>query len=276
MFDTKREVDDLRDRMGKLDAEILAALDLRARAALRLGELRRDQAPLLPLTDHEAMRSLLGRSSGALPEQSLRAIFGEIHSACLALELPVKIAFVGAEGDPSQVAARSRFGRAASLTAAPSIAAALDEVSRKHAEFAVVPFETAAEGPVHATLEALSAGDLRIAEVLEQGGVRFAVAGTRPSGRTGNDLTAVAFKVQDTPGLGGSLLDVLRVFAERGIDLTNVHSHPDPAPERGEAWAYLFYIELRGHFTDRPLASAFEEMKRLTRFFKLLGSYPSP
>jgi chorismate mutase len=267
--DAKREVDDLRDRMGKLDAEILAALDLRARAARRLGELRRDQAPLLPLTDHEAMRSLLGRSTGAMPEESLRAIFGEIHSACLALELPVKIAFAGVDGDPSQVAARSRFGRAASLTAAPSIAAALDEVSRKHAEFAVVPFETAAEGPVHATLEALSAGDLRIAEVLEQGGTRFAVAGARPSGRTGNDLTAVAFKVQDTPG---SLLDVLRVFAERSINLTNVHSHP----ERGEAWAYLFYVEIRGHFTDRPLASAFEEMKRLTRFFKLLGSYPSP
>jgi prephenate dehydratase len=31
-----------------------------------------------------------------------------------------------------------------------------------------------------------------------------------------------------------------------------------------------------GHFTDRTLVTAFEEMKRLTRFFKLLGSYPAP
>lgn len=269
MSDAKREADGLRDRMVKLDAEILAALDKRARAARQLGELRRDQAPILPLADHESVRSIVSQSTGDMPEDALRAIFGEIQAACLALELPVKIVYVGAEGDPCHAAARGRFGRSASLTAAGSTAAALDEVSRKRAEFAVVPFETASDGPVHPTIQALSAGDLRIVEVLERERVRYAVVCARPSGRTGNDVTAVVFSVQDSPG---SLLDVLRVFAERGINLTNVHSHP----VQDEAWVYLFYVEMQGHFTDRPLTGAFEEMKRLTRFFKLLGSYPSP
>ena len=44
----------------------------------------------------------------------------------------------------------------------------------------------------------------------------------------------------------------------------------------GETWNYLFYVETAGHFTDRPLVMAFEEMKRITRFFKVLGSYPRP
>jgi chorismate mutase/prephenate dehydratase len=99
--------------------------------------------------------------------------------------------------------------------------------------------------------------------------VRYAVVTSRPSGRTGSDRTSLVFGAQDGPG---SLLDVLRVFAERGVNLTNIHSHPVD----GDAWHYLFYVEMTGHFTDRPLVTAFEEMKRMTRFFKVLGSYPTP
>ena len=98
--------------------------------------------------------------------------------------------------------------------------------------------------------------------------VRYAVAGTRPSGRTGDEATSFVFSVQDAPG---SLLDVLRVFAERGIRLTKIHSHPSD----GSNWSYLFYVEAAGHFTDRSLVTAFEEIKRMTRLFKLLGSYPA-
>ena len=100
--------------------------------------------------------------------------------------------------------------------------------------------------------------------------VRYAVVGSRPSRRTGQqDVTSLVFTTRDA---AGSLLDVLRVLAERGINLTNIHSHP----VRGEAWNYLFYAEVLGHATDRPLVTAFEEIKRLARSFRILGSYPAP
>jgi len=76
------------------------------------------------------------------------------------------------------------------------------------------------------------------------------------------------FTVQDAPG---SLLDALRQFAERGINLSKIQSRP----MEGESWAYLFFVEVAGHFTDRALITAFEEMKRGTRSFKVLGSYPA-
>ena len=98
--------------------------------------------------------------------------------------------------------------------------------------------------------------------------VRYAVTGTRPSGRTGDEATSFVFSVQDAPG---SLLDVLRIFAERGIRLTKIQSHPAD----GQSWSYLFYVEAAGHFTDRRLVTAFEEIKRMTRLFKVLGSYPA-
>jgi chorismate mutase/prephenate dehydratase len=107
--------------------------------------------------------------------------------------------------------------------------------------------------------------------ILDQGSgrVRYAVAGTRPAGRTANDVTALVFSLRDAPG---ALLDALQQFAERGVNLTKIQSRPMP----GQEWAYLFFAEVAGHFTDRPLVAVFEELKRSTRFFKVLGSYPTP
>jgi len=354
--DAKREVDELRQEIARLDAQLLVALDKRARAARRLGELRKDQPASLPLTDHAAIRALVARSSGDMPQEALRDVFREVFAACLPLELPVKVAFVGVEGGPGHAAARGRFGRASQLVGTEATSTALDEVSRKRAEFAVVPFESTREGPVQNTILALIASDLRVVEMLDAkfelhlmnrtgnfadvdkiyatpadlalcerwlssisprpplldvktplmacqlavedhgaaaivsepfgaqvglevarrnvadaGGerVRYAVVGARPAGRMGDDVTSLVFSVQDAPG---SLLDVLKVFAERGVNLTNIQSYPG----QGETWNYLFYVETVGHLTDRPLVMAFEEMKRITRFFKVLGSYPAP
>jgi hypothetical protein len=267
--DEGREANQLRNEMAHLDVELLAVLDKRARAARQLRDLRRDHPASLPPTNHALIGDLVARSTGDMPRESLVVILREVHAACLTLELPVVVTFAGTAGGSEQAAALRRFGRGAHLIPVVTAAKALEEVSLKHAEFAVIPFETAIDGPVHSSILALAATDLRIAEVLESDGVRYAVVATRPSGRTASDVTAIVFSVQDSPG---ALLDVLRVFAERSINLTNVLSHPVD----GKAWTYLFYIEMPGHFTDRTLVTAFEEMKRLTRFFKLLGSYPAP
>jgi len=354
MTDSKREVEELRQEIAKLDAQLLATLDKRARAARRIGELRKDQAATLPLNDRATIRALVARGA-EMPQESLRAIFREVFAGCLALELPVKVAYVGPEGGAGHAAARARFGAGSSLVCAESTSAALEEVSRRRAEFAVVPFETSIDGPVQATILALASSDLRICEQLEHSSelhlmnrtgnyadiekvyatpsdhalcadalathaakaavldvkspmmacqiavedhgaaalttevfgaqlgleiakrnvvdrgadrVRYAIVGQRPSGRTGSDVTAIVFTVQDAPG---SLLDALRQFAERGINLSKIQSRP----MEGESWAYLFFVEVAGHFTDRALITAFEEMKRGTRSFKVLGSYPA-
>lgn len=98
--------------------------------------------------------------------------------------------------------------------------------------------------------------------------VRYAVVGTRPSTRSGSDLTAIVFAVDDSPG---ALHEALRQFAERGVNLTRIQSRPAP----GASWQYLFFIEVQGHATDRPIIGALEELRRHSKFFKVLGSYPS-
>jgi chorismate mutase/prephenate dehydratase len=342
--------------MAQIDGQLLALLNGRAKASRRIGELRKNHPPAFPLTDYAAIRELVTRSSGELPEQPLREIFAAIFSSCLALELPIAIAFAGLEGSPAHAAARGRFGQTATLSAVTTARGALDDVSRSNAEFALIPFETSIDGPLHDAIAALVASELRVIEMLDVtldlhllnrsghltdvkkvyttaadralcerslGGLapqpplvlsvespllacqlavgdsdagalaaegfgialglevarrsmldtvgaraRYAVVVKRPSGRTGNEATTLVFSVQEAPG---SLIDVLKVFADRGLQLTRIQSHPVP----GETWSYLFCAEVSGHFTDRPLVVAFEEIKRITRFFKLLGSYPT-
>jgi chorismate mutase/prephenate dehydratase len=355
--ETKLEIDELRRQMAQLDVRLVALLDERARAARRIGELRRDQAAVLPLTDRATLEGLVARSSGDMPAEPMRRVLGAVYAECLAIELPVKVVVAGEDGGPAHAAARGRFGTSpGATTLVASTADALDAVSRHRAEFAVAPLETTLEGPVQNTLSALVASDLRVVEVLEvpldlvianrsgaiadvehlhataidfaqcravvgdllpraafaparsplaacqiaredvasaalaleatavdaglvvarrgvldAGGqrMRVAVLGTRPSGRTERELSSFLFTVREGPG---ALLDVLGVFAERGIPLTKIHSQPS----HSEAWSYVFFGEAVGHFTDRPLVMAFEEVKRVTRSFKLLGSYPAP
>jgi chorismate mutase/prephenate dehydratase len=98
--------------------------------------------------------------------------------------------------------------------------------------------------------------------------IRYGVISNRPTQRSGTDTTALIFGVHDAPG---ALFDVLKHFAERGINLETIHSRP----KKGENWNYLFYVEVSGHVTDRSVVTALEEIKRGTRLLKVLGSYPS-
>lgn len=97
---------------------------------------------------------------------------------------------------------------------------------------------------------------------------RYAVVGLRPAVRSGDDTTSMLFSVDDSPG---SLFDVLRHFAERGVNLKKLHSRP----ARSDSWDYLFYVEVSGHVTDRSVVTAIDAVKRSTRYLKVLGSFPT-
>ena len=41
-------------------------------------------------------------------------------------------------------------------------------------------------------------------------------------------------------------------------------------------WRHLFFLEMDGHITDRAVLTAVEELRRIARYAKVLGSYPRP
>lgn len=97
--------------------------------------------------------------------------------------------------------------------------------------------------------------------------IRYAIVSRLPVPRTGNDATAVLFGVHDKPG---ALHSILEAFKERNCNLRRIQSRPI----NSDGWEYVFYVEVSGHVTDRPLVAALEGVKSKARMVKIVGSFP--
>jgi len=97
---------------------------------------------------------------------------------------------------------------------------------------------------------------------------RFVLVAASDSPATGRDKTSLAFSVaQDRPG---SLVEALKEFSDRRINLTKIESRPT----KQELGKYVFLVDLEGHRTDPIVAEALERVQALAYFFKVFGSYP--
>ena len=99
--------------------------------------------------------------------------------------------------------------------------------------------------------------------------IRFGIVGNRLPSRTGQDRTVLAIAPGDEPG---ALHRALRPLADREINLTRVESRPSSSTQ----WRHIFFLEMDGHITDRAILTAVEELRRISRYAKVLGSYPRP
>ncbi|MDR0362295.1 MAG: chloride transporter [Planctomycetota bacterium] len=82
---------------------------------------------------------------------------------------------------------------------------------------------------------------------------RFLVLGHRQPERTGHDQTSVFGKVRNVVG---GLVDLLRSFSDRGINLTRIESRPMDDAVDFESW---FYINFDGHIDDEPVREIIAE-----------------
>jgi len=156
-------LDLLRTQINDLDDHILELLEERARV---VGDIARaKQEANLPTYDPERERQVLDRlaaRAGRFPADAIRAVYREVMSACLALQEPLKVAYLGPEGTFSHAAARAFFGLAATYTDANTFEGVFDAVARQQAQHGVVPIENSSEGSVPHAIDALMGGDLLI------------------------------------------------------------------------------------------------------------------
>jgi len=96
---------------------------------------------------------------------------------------------------------------------------------------------------------------------------RFGIVGNRLPSRTGTDRTFVAVAPGDEPG---TLHRALKPLADREINLTRIESRAST----GTQWRHVFFLEMDGHITDRKILTAVEELRRISRYAKVIGSYP--
>jgi chorismate mutase/prephenate dehydratase len=156
-------LDDLRRRIDDLDDRILSLLEDRAQVVSEVASAKREAH--LPTYDPERERKLLDRlvaRAGHFPADAIRAVYREVMSACLALQEPIKVAYLGPEGTFSHAAARSFFGLAAAYCEAATFEGVFDAVARRQAQDGVVPIENSTEGSVSNAADALVANDLLV------------------------------------------------------------------------------------------------------------------
>ena len=77
--------------------------------------------------------------------------------------------------------------------------------------------------------------------------------------------------VMSTVQKPGALVEALLILKQNNINMTKLESRPIP----GNPWEELFYIDVEGNTQDGPVQSALVELKRITRYLKVLGCYPS-
>ena len=150
------ELEQLRERIDALDAELLRLLNERARCAVEVATVKRrqgGQAFYRPEREAGILRQVREQNTGPLPGDAVVRLFREVMSECLALEEPLVVAFLGPEGTFTDLATRKHFGQAATLQPLVSIDSVFREVESGRAHFGVVPIENSTEGVVTHTVD---------------------------------------------------------------------------------------------------------------------------
>ena len=157
-------LDDIRTKIDALDSELLRLLNERADLVHEVGEIKKQDGLEIyaPEREEKLLQSLIAKSQGRLPEQSIRAIYREIMSAALALEEDLKIAYLGPEGTWTHQAAINKFGHSVAYSPQPSFTEVFDQVARRTADYGVVPIENSTEGAVNHTLDLFADSPLKI------------------------------------------------------------------------------------------------------------------
>ncbi|MEK6564830.1 MAG: prephenate dehydratase [Candidatus Omnitrophota bacterium] len=154
----------LRQRIDNLDSEIVSSLNKRLEITLKIRNTKKKLGKGIysPEREVELIRRLKEIKHPLLTDSALEAIYREIMSSSLALEKPLKIAYLGPEATFTHLAAVKRFGSQLEYLACGSISDVFKEVERSNADYGVVPVENSIEGAVTHTMDMLVDSELKI------------------------------------------------------------------------------------------------------------------
>src|SRR5690606_38294904 len=120
----------IREDIDSVDQQIQQLINRRARLAEAVAKAKfaSEENPLFYRPEREAqvLRNVMERNEGPLADTTMARLFREIMSACLALEAPQSIAFLGPVGTYTHSAVLKHFGHDAVVRPLPTI----DEVFR--------------------------------------------------------------------------------------------------------------------------------------------------
>lgn len=162
---------DLRARIDAIDEQLLQLFNQRALCAIEVAKTKiaAGEQGCFYRPDREAsvLRRIQTMNKGPLASHTVMRLFRELMSACLALEKPLEVAFLGPEGTFSQQAVFKHFGHAVKTEPVATINDIFNTVESGHCQFGVVPIENSTEGVISHTLDRILVSSLKICGEVE-------------------------------------------------------------------------------------------------------------
>jgi len=161
----------VRARIDQLDEQIQGLINERAGCAeevARQKNIAGDNSEYYrPEREADVLRTVIARNKGPLPDDEMARLFREIMSACLALQHPMTVAFLGPEGTYTQAAVYKQFGHSVRCQPLAAIDEIFREVEAGTVHYGVVPIENSTEGAVSHTLDMFLNSPLQICSEVE-------------------------------------------------------------------------------------------------------------
>ena len=168
----------VRSEIDAIDQQLQALIDQRADCARQVAAIKSravgtaagaagEVVYYRPEREAQLLNRIKARNAGPLKDSSITAIFREIISACLALERPLQVAYLGPPGTFTQAAAGKHFGHAVSSIPQATIAGVFHQVEAGNCDYGVVPVENSTEGMVSHTLDNFLDSHLQICGEVE-------------------------------------------------------------------------------------------------------------
>lgn len=255
---SERELKAARDRIDELDREIQARISERASIAREIAQIKQrlggNGDHYRPAREAEILRRVIEHNEGPLSHETIGRLMREIMSACLSLESPLTVAYLGPEGTYTQAAVYKHFGHFVAARPLAAIDEIFREVEAGNAEYGVVPVENSSEGVVSHTLDLFVVSPLKVC-----GEVALPVHHHLLS--AAENLTAVKrvyghaqSLAQCRKWLDGKLPNVARVaVASNAEGARMAKNEPDAAAIAGRAAGELYALAtLAGNIEDEP------------------------
>ncbi len=166
---TQNELVQSRQQIDALDEQIQTLISQRARIAQQIALIKQRMGDTgdhyRPSREAEVLRAVITRNrvnGGPLTDDAMARLMREIMSACLSLESPLTVAYLGPEGTYTQEAVLKHFGGSVRARANNAIDEIFRDVEAGAADYGVVPVENSIGGVVSHTLDELVDTKLRI------------------------------------------------------------------------------------------------------------------
>lgn len=165
----------LRDRIDAIDKQLLELFNQRAGCAVDVATVKRERSEasdknvdfFRPDREAQVIKRIKSLNKGPLSDDEVGRLIREVMSACLALEQPLKIAYLGPEGTFTQSAALKHFGHSVSTIPMSSIPDVFSSVESGHADYGLVPVENSTEGVISHTLDMFIDSSLKVCGEVE-------------------------------------------------------------------------------------------------------------